>query len=205
MSPLFCKQEREVLKGGTEVFQELCRRCAVNGSVVEGEGETHSRVNLAFSVQAVGGAAYAEDCGLRRIDNGSEAFNAHRAEVGDGEAAAGHFVGRELAFACLACESLRLSGEFCEGEGVGTEDNGNKETAVGVDCHADVRMLVLTEGIVDEVCVDFGIVRENTGNRIEDHIVDCDLGETERFAVCLELCTVCKNRRCNNRAAMGGL
>ena len=74
---LFCKQKIEVFEVGDKILQEASGGRTVERTVVEGEGKSHCGIYGSVCLEAVYGAAYAEDSGLRRIDNGCEAFNAH--------------------------------------------------------------------------------------------------------------------------------
>ena len=47
-------------------------------------------------------------------------------------------------------------------------------------------MLELAELIVNQICVDFGIVQKGTGYGEEHHIVEGDLAQTKSLAACLE-------------------
>ena len=93
--------------------------------MVEGERQPHSVIENILTVDRLYPArdrSYAEDTGLRRIDNGSKALDAHRAEICDGERAAAQLVGRYRTCLSTGNERLGLSRKLVERERISREN-----------------------------------------------------------------------------------
>ena len=116
---------------------------------------------IGFLVQA----ADAEDGGLRLVDDGRAELLAEDAGVGEGEGAAGDFVGREL----LGAGAL---GEVDDGAGDAEEvlllallDDGDDQAPVERDGDADVDVLVVEDGVALDGGVDDRVLAQRVRRR----------------------------------------
>jgi hypothetical protein len=91
------------------------------------------------------GGAGGQDGRLGGVDDGGELLHAEHAEVGDGEGAAAHVVGGQLALAGAADQLPGLAGDLGEGQVVGVADHRDHQAAVDGDGDADVDPLVEQE------------------------------------------------------------
>ena len=161
--------------------------------MVIGQGQGHALIGLDFAVHhldAGGGGADAQNTGLGRIDDGSEALDTHGADVGNGEGSAGQIVGVDLAFAGFLSQLLGGFGDLLQGHLVGVEDGGNHQAALGIACEAEVYALEVLHGlaVVDQMSVQSLVldVLQSACNSIHDDVVQGDLVHAHAFAVFLE-------------------
>jgi len=112
---LLGEEQREILKTKCNITQELGGRSTIQCAVVVSQGETHCLIALELAIDHANfghKGIYAEDTGLRRIDNRGEALDAERTNVGDGEGCTGEEIGADVAGFALCSESLSFSGDL---------------------------------------------------------------------------------------------
>ena len=162
--------------------------------MIEGERETHSRIsNVACGslLHAVNDGANTENTGLRRIDNGSKAFNTERTEVGNGKACAGKLIGADLSALSLADQSLGLSSELVERQGLCQRKGGNEKSSFGINSNAEIYVLKESHLIVQIVSVQILVCGKGLSNCVENDIVEGDIRQAHCFSACLEGCAEC--------------
>ena len=131
------QQAGEVFQILAQLLLELGGGSAVHSPMVVGQAQAHGGVDLDAAVLAftdtVGSTANTQNAGLGRIDNGSEAFHTHVAQIGHGEAATGQLVGDDSAVTAFSGQLLNSLGDLQQAHGVGSEDGGNHQATVNIN------------------------------------------------------------------------
>jgi hypothetical protein len=103
------EQQRGAFEERFEGGEELRADGAVDDAVVAGERERHRLADddlAGFHDGLRDGRADGEDRGVGRVDDGAEFRDAHHAEIGNAEGAAGELGGRELSSPWRACRAI---------------------------------------------------------------------------------------------------
>src|SRR5262249_36521026 len=125
----------------TERLQKARGRRAVHDAVIESQaqGDAVARHDLiADDCRLALDPTDAEDAALAVVKDRREGVDAERAEVGDGERAAAHFVDIQLAGPGPLDESARSLGQLLQRERWHIANHGHQQARLGVHGNADV-------------------------------------------------------------------